>query len=162
MSDIVLELAGIVPGSPLAAVLAGRAGIFELTQKTHDAALTPAEPGGLSHALRAALACRIAGLNRDEAFARHFKALLERAGAGDEDRKVAELSFTGGDPRRRAVIRHTDLVAGEPRAATGGDIDALRKAGIAEPDIVRLSELVAFVSYQIRVVQGLRLMREAA
>jgi uncharacterized protein YciW len=39
---------------------------------------------------------------------------------------------------------------------------ALRTAGLDDADIVRLSELIAFVSYQIRVVAGLRLMAEVA
>ena len=39
---------------------------------------------------------------------------------------------------------------------------ALRTAGLDDSDIVRLSELSAFVSYQIRVVAGLRLMAEVA
>ena len=55
MKDLMLELAGIEPDSPLAAIVAKRADIFELTQKTHDAALKPQEPGGLSHGLRAAI-----------------------------------------------------------------------------------------------------------
>jgi uncharacterized protein YciW len=38
----------------------------------------------------------------------------------------------------------------------------LQSAGIADADIVRLSELIAFVSYQIRLVAGLRLMAEVA
>lgn len=159
MKDVMLELAGIAPDSPLAAVVAKRGDIFELTQKTHDAALKPAEPGGLSHGLRAALACRIAALNGDDAFLEHFRKALQEAKAGDAEKRVAELSCAGGDARERALIRHADLVACEPKKASGADIELLSKAGISGPDIVRLSELVAFVSYQIRVVAGLRLMK---
>lgn len=161
MKDLLLELAGIAPQSPLAAVVEKRADIFELTQKTYDAALTPAEPGGLSHGLRAAIACRIAALNGDEAFLRHFRKALQEVKASDAEKRLAELSCTGGDARETALIRHADLVAAEPKKATGADIKLLSKAGVSEPDIVRLSELVAFVSYQIRVVAGLRLMRGA-
>lgn len=162
MNDIVLKLAGVDPQSPLAAVVAKRADILELTGKTHDAALHPAEPGGLSPALRAAIACRVAGLNGDEALRRHFEALLDQAGAEGAERQAADLDFKGGDERMRALIRHADMVAADPRAATGAHIERLRRAGVSEADIVRLSELVAFVSYQIRVVAGLRLMRQPA
>lgn len=161
MKDMMLELAGIAPDSPLATVAGKRADIFELTQKTHDAALTPAEPGGLSHGMRAALACRIAALNGDEVFLKHFRKLLQVAKASDAEKRLAELSCTGSDAREAALIRHADLVACEPRNASGADVELLSKAGISGPDIVRLSELVAFVSYQIRVVAGLRLMRGA-
>ncbi|HTV70370.1 MAG TPA: hypothetical protein VMF90_17720 [Rhizobiaceae bacterium] len=162
MNDIVFRLAGIDPGSHLAEVVAKRADIFELTEKTHDAALTPAEPGGLSHGLRAAIACRIARLNGDQAFVDHFEGLLDGARASSDERKLSDIGFKGSDDRSRSLIRHADMVAANPRAATGADIEALRQAGVAEPDIVRLSELVAFVSYQIRVVAGLRLMRHSA
>lgn len=47
-----------------------------------------------------------------------------------------------------------------PKNASSKDIEALVNAGVPEDDIVRLSELNAFVSYQIRVVAGLRLMAE--
>lgn len=159
MKDLMLELAGIAPDSPLAAVAAKRADILEFTRKTFDAALKPAEPGGLSHGLRVALACRIAALNGDEAFLKHFRKLLHETKANDAEKRVAELSCTGSDAREAALIRHADLVASEPKRASGADIELLSKAGISAPDIVRLSELVAFVSYQIRVVAGLRLMR---
>lgn len=161
MKDLMLELAGIEPDSPLAAIVAKRADIFELTQKTHDAALKPQEPGGLSHGLRAAIGCRIAALNGDEAFLKHFRKLLQEAKASDSEKRLAELSCTGSDARETALVRHADLVAGEPKRASGADIELLSKAGVSAADIVRLSELVAFVSYQLRVVAGLRLMRGA-
>lgn len=162
MKDMTLELAGVMPESPLAAIAAKRSDIFELTQKTHDAALKPAEPGGLSHGLRAALACRIAALNGDQAYLEHFRKLLGEAKASDAEMNVAELSTTVSDTRLSALIRHTDLLACQPRKASGADIELLSGAGVSEADIVRLSELVAFVSYQMRVVAGLRLMKGKA
>lgn len=161
--DVIATIAGIEPGSALADVVAGRADIMALTQQTHDAALTPADPGGLSHAERAALACRIAKLNDDKAFEEHFEALLDKAGANDATARIADIWFDGGnDPRLKALIRHVDLVAHAPKDATRRDIELLQEAGLTDADVVRLSELVAFVSYQIRVAAGLRLMRGLA
>lgn len=162
MNDVMFRLAGIDPHVELARVVAKRADILDLTEKTHDAALLPADPGGLSHGMRAAIGCRIARLNRDDAFLAHFEQLLDRAGASEAVRRFADLAFAGDDAATRAMIRHADMVAANPKAATGADIEALREAGVSEPDIVRLSELVAFISYQIRVVSGLRLMGRVA
>lgn len=160
MDDIITRIAGIEPGSRLAAVLAKRADILELSGKTHDAALTPDDPGGLSHAERAALACRIARLNNDSGFERHFEQLMDDADAEDSVRRIADGWFDGGaDVRLKALIRHVDLVAHDPKSASKQDIGQLKEAGISDADIVRLSELIAFVSYQIRVVAGLKLMR---
>jgi uncharacterized protein YciW len=157
-TDIVAMIAEIEPGSPLAAVVAGRADVMALTQKAHDGALTPQEPGGLSHAERAALACRIAKINGDKAFEEHFERLLDKVESQDDAAHMADIYFSGNKPRDRALIRHVDLVAHSPREATRRDIELLREAGIVDADIVRLAELVAFVSYQIRVAAGLRLM----
>jgi uncharacterized protein YciW len=161
--DVIARIVGIEPGSPLAEVVAGRADIMALTQQTHDGALMPETPGGISHAERAALACRIAKINNDSDFEAHFEALLEKADPSGTAARLADIWFDGGgDARLKALIRHVDLVAHAPKDATRHDIELLREAGIAEPDIVRLAELIAFVSYQIRVAAGLRLMRGLA
>ena len=44
------------------------------------------------------------------------------------------------------------------KSIAAADISALKDAGISEDDIVRLSELTAFVNYQARVSRGLRLL----
>lgn len=161
--DVIAAIVGIEPGSALAEVVAGRADVMALTQQTHDGALTPVEPGGLTHAERAALACRIAKINDDKDFEEHFEVLLEKASASGDTARIADIWFDGGnDARLKALIRHVDLVAHAPKDATRRDIELLQEAGLADADIVRLSELVAFVSYQIRVAAGLRLMRGLA
>ena len=155
---IVAKAAGISAGSPLAGVLSGRSDVLELTEKSHDAALRPRQPGGLTHSERAALACRIALLNNETVLARHYESLI-----GGGDSAIADIGFDGGeDIRLRAILRHADLVTVNPKEAVSGDISALKSAGIGDADIVRLSELIAFVSYQIRVVAGLRLMAGVA
>jgi uncharacterized protein YciW len=37
----------------------------------------------------------------------------------------------------------------------------LKEAGLSTPEIVTLAQLIAFISYQTRVVAGLRAMRQA-
>ena len=82
---------------------------------------------------------------------------------GCEPLFIADPAFIGGEENRvKAILRHTDLVTVDPKEAAQDDISALKSAGITEPDIVRLSELIAFVGYQVRVVKGLRLMAEAS
>ena len=159
-TSVVVESAGISANHPLAAVLGGRGEVMQLTQASHAAALKPEPPGGLSHGERAALACRMARLNDEETLARHYEAMIPE---GSEPLLMADPAFIGGDDNRtKAILRHTDLVTTNPKQASEGDISALRDAGIPEPDIVRLSELIAFVGYQVRVVKGLRLMTAAA
>jgi uncharacterized protein YciW len=136
---------------------------MEMTQATHDAALTPADPGGLSHAERAALAVRVARLNRDDALAAHYETLLDAAKADDGVRAMADpAKRETGDARRDAIVAFTDLVTARPRDTEPEDVEALKAAGIGDADIVRLAELNAFLAYQVRLIAGLRLMRSAA
>ncbi len=157
--SVLVEAAGITVDHPLATVLAGRSEVMRLTQESHDAVLKPEPPGGLSHAERATLACRMARLNDEEILAGHYEAMVPQ---NSELRAFTDpASRNSDDPRIQAILRHTDLVTMNPKHATAGDILGLKSAGVLEADIVRLSELIAFVSYQVRVIKGLRLMVEA-
>ena len=158
--SVLAEAAGISVGHPLLPLLSARSEVMQLTQKSHDAALKPELPGGLSHAERAALACRMARLNDEELLAGHYEGMIPE---NSELRVMADPALDETDDHRlKAILRHTDLVTVNPKQATENDISALKSAGILEADIVRLSELIAFLSYQVRVVKGLRLMVEAA
>lgn len=162
-ADVVVRLAEIERESSAGGALEGRADVMEMTHATHDAALTPADPGGLSHAERAALAVRVARLNRDEALASHYATLLDAATPDDAVRLLADpAERRTGDARRDAIIAFTDLVTARPRDTRPDDVEALKSAGIGDADIVRLAELNAFLAYQVRLIAGLRLMRGAA
>lgn len=145
-------------GSGLAGVLAERAQILGLSQAAHDAVLLPHEPGGISHGERAALAARMARANADGILAEHYQGLLRQAGESPALLAIADGSAADTDARLRAITRHVDLVTLSPKDATKADIAALAAAGLSEPDIVRLAELIAFVNYQARVIAGLRLL----
>jgi len=159
LTTLIETLAGVPAGSELSEALKTRAEVMRLSEAAHDAVLVPREPGGLSHGLRAALAARMCRhLGNDEAAA-HYDVYL----AHSDDADVAVLAQpegTCGEPRANAMARHADLLTLAPRQATRGDIEALKKADISEPDIVRLSELAAFINYQLRVITGLKLLKD--
>ena len=160
--NLIETLAGVQAGTPLADALGQRAEIMGLSQASHDAVLLPRDPGGLSHAERAALAARMAGWNADQALVAHYRALLTKAGETPALTAVAAGESPTVDPRFAAIIRHADLLTRRTRDARKEDIAALVAAGVSEPDIVRLAELAAFVNYQARVIAGLRLLGAAA
>jgi uncharacterized protein YciW len=155
---VVAKAAGITAGSPLTAVLNLRSEILELTENSHQASLRPNQTGSLTQSERAGLACRMTKRNNDPALTRHYESMF---GVGSQ--QIANTGFDGGDDARlKAIIRHTDLVTLNPKEAAAADITALQAVGLDDADIVRLSELIAFISYQVRVVAGLRLMAEVA
>ena len=155
-----IETAAAVPAtSRLGEALKARAEILRLSEAAHDAVIVPREPGGLGHGLRAALAARMCRHLRDNTLATHYDSYL----AHSSDPDIAALAHPGGssgDARHDAMAVHADLLTLAPRRATRQDIDTLKAAGIDEADIVRLSELAAFVNYQLRVVAGLKLLQE--
>lgn len=155
-TDAIAALAG----SSAAPVMALRADLMVASQGNYRAVITPHDPGGLGHPERLALACRIARLNGDTALADHYA-----GAAGGDAATMAALADPGrpppNDTRRAAILRHVDLLTRSPKDATRGDIAALLAAGIAEADIVRLAQLIAFVNYQVRVLAGLRLIGAA-
>jgi CMD domain protein len=58
--------------------------------------------------------------------------------------------------RLAAGLEHAHLLVFHPRDSSQEALSALLKAGWSTTDIVTLSQLVAYLSFQIRVVAGLR------
>lgn len=63
--------------------------------------------------------------------------------------------------RLEAALAHAHLLAFRPRDASSAALQALLNAGWSTDDIVTLSQLVAFLSFQIRVVTGLSALAAA-
>ena len=59
-------------------------------------------------------------------------------------------------PRLAAAFEHVHMLVFHPRDAEPAALQALLDAGWSTTDIVTLSQIVAFLSFQIRVVIGLR------
>jgi CMD domain protein len=60
-----------------------------------------------------------------------------------------------------AALEHAHLLVFRPRDAAAADMKALLAAGWSNTGIVTLSQLVAFLSFQVRVVSGLRTLAAA-
>ena len=156
-TSVTASVAGL-SGTQAEAEILARRDIFEKTEAAEIAVLSPADPGGLSHDLRHALAARIAALHGapDQA---------SRYAAGVTDPALAALAqpgTTAPDMRLAAMLAFTDAVSTNPAAITAPDVTALQSAGLPDADIVRLAELNAFLAYQLRLIAGLRLMVGAA
>ncbi|WP_246732156.1 CMD domain protein [Bradyrhizobium yuanmingense] len=61
-----------------------------------------------------------------------------------------------------AALEHAHLLVFHPRDAASADMKALLAAGWSSTGIVTLSQLVAFLSFQVRVVSGLRTLAAAS
>ncbi|MGA0889680.1 MAG: hypothetical protein ACO3S0_17335, partial [bacterium] len=74
---------------------------------------------------------------------------------------LAESIMIEGEPES-TLIPFVDKAANDTKNIVAEDISKLQAVGVSDADIVRLCELIAFVSYQVRVTLGLRLMNGGA
>lgn len=160
MADDLIELLlGIAPDDGVGALRRRRPEALRHAEGAFRELLLPADPGRLSLAERAAVALRIAVAERCEPLAVAFRALLERAGgAGLAVR--AEAPEAMGDDRFAALLRYADKAGLRPREVSQADTDALTALGLGPREIVALTQLVAFVPYQVRLIAGLRAMQQ--
>ena len=147
-ADLLDTIIGAAPGSSVSQLRAQRPDIVRHTQGSHDVLLSPADPGGLSLAERALVAARVAERSGHASLAGHYRALL--AGRGDPPH----------GKRLDAILGHVERVTIAPGAALPAHIEALRAVGLDARDIVALTQIVAFVSYQVRAAVGLTLLAQ--
>ncbi|MBZ6075347.1 CMD domain protein [Microvirga puerhi] len=84
--------------------------------------------------------------------------------AEDQDGLDYHVSVTSkGVLGRRiaAALEHAHLLVFRPRDASAAALQKLLDAGWSTTDIVTLSQLVAFLSFQVRVIAGLRTLAAA-
>ena len=72
---------------------------------------------------------------------------------------AADASALG--PRLAAAFDHAHLLVFHPRDAGRAAIEKLVAAGWSATDIVTLSQLIAFLSFQLRAAFGLRVLAAA-
>ena len=156
--DVIDEIAGLAPESPLWRLRRQRPDVVRHSQASYDALIRPRELGDLGLAERAAVALRVAALNGDAGLGAHYRALLAER---DPDGRLTAFAGAGDAPdaRLEAIQRHVDRVAAAPGTATRAHLAELERHGVGAREIVTISQLVAFVSYQARVLAGLRLLR---
>lgn len=146
--DVIDHAAGLLPGDPLHSARRVRAKVVEATQASHDALLLqPVE--GLSTEDRLRVAAQVCTLAGATSLAQHYAERLADAPARDD----------ASSPALPAMLQFAATLTTDPRRGDRAAIEALRQAGLADAAIVALAQLVAFLSYQLRVVAGLRAMR---
>lgn len=126
-----------------------------------DTAIAASYAGGLaksgaSAALKEAVEAATAEARAHGPYGRYPTGPLSREDdARPSYRAGAAIRGTLG-PRLAAAFEHAHMLVFHPRDATQAALQALLDAGWSTTDIVTLSQIVAFLSFQIRAVAGLR------
>jgi CMD domain protein len=158
--DVMDQLAGLAPDAPLALLRRQRPDVVRHLQGSDDAIFAPSDDGGLSAGERAAAALRVAVLLRDAKLQGHYRTRLASLdGGGRLASSVADTSTKVADPRWRAILAHVDRVTSDPDSARHEHIDGLLAAGLSPRAVLALSQLIAYVNFQSRVLAGLNMMR---
>ncbi|MDF3889362.1 CMD domain protein [Cupriavidus basilensis] len=159
-ADLVDRVAGLAAGSATHALRHQRDKVAVSTQGSYDALFDPALPG-LALTERLLVALYAARLTPAPELAAHYRERLGEAGA---DAALVAIAGQGdpaslADPRLRAMLAFTRTLIENPVAGDEAALKTLPAAGLATPDVVTLAQLIAFLSYQVRLVAGLKALK---
>lgn len=157
--DAIDSALGADPGDPRFALRRRRPEFVSGAETCRQSVLTPKDDLGLAPTLRAALARRMVMQNDDSVLLAQYDDIMQ---ALDPSADENALAF-GVEPEilpapLDAIARHADLVTIKPGEASADDIKLLADAGLTNPQIVALSELISFANFQTRIIAGLRLL----
>ena len=162
MSDVMDTLADIPANSTLGNLRRQRPEVVKHIQGSDDAIFAPADDGGFTRAERAAAALRVATLLRDGALEAHYRARLAALDPSGALANTVEGKAELTEVRWDAILAHVDLVTRGPGRGERRDIENLLVAGLSSHAVVSLSQLIAYVNFQSRVLAGLRALKGAA
>ncbi|WP_313371050.1 CMD domain protein [Achromobacter animicus] len=160
--DLVDQLVGLTPGSQTFDVRHKRDKVAAATQGSYDALFDPALPG-LSLADRLLVALYATRITPSPLLAAHYRARAVEAGAAAADIAVAESGkpADAANPQLAAALEFTRKLIEKPVEGDEAALKTLPAAGVPTPAVVTLSQLIAFLSYQTRLVAGLVAMKAA-
>lgn len=158
MIDAIDKAAGLTADDALYRARRARPEFVEGAELCRLSVLRPENDQGLSADWRMAVALRIATLNADPLLMQDYAAQLAEWAPDHALRAFADGASVHAEPLA-TLARHVDRVTLTPGDAEADDIARLSAAGWNNPQIVALSELIAFVNFQTKVASGLRLMR---
>ncbi|RQU80054.1 hypothetical protein DF141_04400 [Burkholderia cenocepacia] len=160
--DMIDAAAGLREGDAVAALRRARSKVLLHTQLSEaalfDAALPDLSPVERLHAAR-----YVARQSNAHALTDIYRTRLLDAGGTLDDIERADADAFDALPRRLgAILLHAKRLTHAPVDARAADLAALKSAGLTTSAIVALSQLIAFVAYQLRVAAAARALQARA
>ena len=113
---------------------------------------------GVPAALRTAIGAAVAAAKVEGPYGHYPKGPLSTEDKAGPVYKIAAPTRDALGPRLATAFEHAHMLVFHPRDSAPPYLQALIDAGWSTTGIVVVSQLVAFLSYQIRVVAGLRVL----
>lgn len=163
-TDAIDGILGASAGGRVAELRGQKPALIDELQAYYLALFEPDAPSAAALPLadRYLVAIRVASHTRSADVVRWYSELA--LGAGVDEETIARIGDVGTpwteETPLGAAIRHADLLTTAPARAEAADLRALKDAGYSPAGILSLAQTIAFVSYQLRLVAGLRAFGE--
>jgi uncharacterized protein YciW len=159
-ADVINAILGVDDSSPIVALRRQKPELAEQLQNYYLAIFEPNsyQAGEFSRVNRFLIAVRVGSHTRSEAAVDWYAARAHEAGADDATlERVRDVSVPWPEQTvLGAAVRRADLVTTRPAETEAVDIQALKDAGLSPAGILSLSQVIAFVAYQVRLIAALR------
>ena len=152
--DVLDELLGLAPGTPLHQVRHAREKVLAAIQSSHEQFFDPQLKDNLSLNERLLVAYFASSLTPNQLLADFYREQLQ------VDRAVIAALDAGTldqlqDTRLQAILGFTRTLIERPVEGDQQALQVLQQAGLSTPEIVVLAQLIAYLSYQVRLAAGL-------
>ncbi|KAA8697867.1 CMD domain protein [Pseudomonas caricapapayae] len=161
--DLLDDLTGIQAGSPLYAVRHARDKVALATQGSQDLFFDPGLEHNLSLSERLWVAYYATLLSLQPTLSEHYLSQLQALGAQASvlaDVNASRIDLLK-DPRLAAILHFTRTLIESPVDGDQSALQALQHQGLNTAEIVVLAQLIAFLSYQVRLAAGLGALKSA-
>jgi CMD domain protein len=160
--DVINQLATITADTKVGALRTHRSEVARYAEGSYYALFEPDDFGNVSRIDRDLIALRVAALTESHPLITWHQERLRHAGVAEavltavkSNPHAAQLSL-----RQQALLSHVDRLTNAPATATAAHIAKLTAVGLTPRDIVVISQLIAFLSFQLRTLVGLRVLAE--
>lgn len=159
-TDTLDRLLELVPGSPTYEIRHQRTKVVDATQASEDL-LLGAPIDGFSVVDRMYVALLACALTPSETLKNEYAKRLSTLGAPDQTIQTvanAQLDHLN-DQRLKQILLFTATLITDPVKADKEALLTLKASGLTTPQITALAQLIAFVSYQVRVYAGINALK---
>lgn len=158
--DVIDDLAGLTPDES-ALLRSHRPDAVSLAQESYHAIFpdssVPDSVPSFGTGWRLFAAARAAELEGHKLAKHHY---LDRLLAVDMELAAALAEEAPRTGVQRAVLQHVELLTRRPGESNPENLADLQMAGLAEAEIVMLSQVVSFIAFQLRLAHGLTALKE--
>lgn len=155
--DVLDNLLGITPGNDLYRVRHARDKVLSATQSSHEQFFDSRLQDNLALSERLWVAYYASLLTPNPLLAGYYREQLQ--GLSIESTLFAAVDSgqlqSLEDKRLQAILGFTKTLIERPVEGDRQALQVLQQAGLSTPEIVVLSQLIAYLSYQVRLAAGL-------